>query len=87
LELANEGPPRSDLNLEPPRSLSHSLPLLPTDEHFAIQYLPAARHFYEKKAAQRHPILAMKALSHKIARACYYVMRDQVPFDEKRLFS
>jgi transposase len=55
--------------------------------HFAIQYLPAARRFYEKKAAQRHPILAMKALSHKIARACYYVMRDQVPFDEKRLFS
>ena len=55
--------------------------------HFAIQYLPAAKRFYEKKAAQRHPILAMKALSHKIARACYYVMRDQVPFDEKRLFS
>ena len=47
--------------------------------HFAIQYLPAAKYFYEKKAAQRHPILAMKALSHKIARACYYVMRDQVP--------
>lgn len=55
--------------------------------HFAIQYLPAARRFYEKKAAQRHPILAMKALSHKIARACYYVMRDRVPFDEERLFS
>jgi hypothetical protein len=29
----------------------------------------------------------MKALSHKIARACYYVMRDQVPFDENRLFA
>ena len=55
--------------------------------HFAIQYLPAAKRFYEKKAAQRHPILAMKALSHKIARACYYVMRDQAPFDEKRLFA
>jgi hypothetical protein len=24
--------------------------------HFAIQYLPAAKRFYEKKAAQRHPI-------------------------------
>lgn len=39
--------------------------------HFAIQYLPAAKRFYEKKAAQRHPMLAMKALSHKLARACY----------------
>jgi len=54
--------------------------------HFAIQYLPAAKRFYERKAAQRNPILAMKALSHKLARACYYVMRDQVPFDPARLF-
>jgi transposase len=54
--------------------------------HFAIQYLPAAKRFYEKKAAQRNKILAMKALSHKLARACYYVMRDQVPFDPARLF-
>ena len=55
--------------------------------HFAIQYLPAAKRFYEKKAAQRHAMLAMKALSHKLARAYYYLMRDRVPFDEKRLFS
>ena len=55
--------------------------------HFAIQYLPAAKRFYERKAAQRHPILAVKALAHKIARASYYLMRDQVPFDETRLFS
>ena len=54
--------------------------------HFAKQFLPAARRFYEKKAAQRNPILAIKALSHKIARACYYIMRDQVPFDAARLF-
>jgi len=54
--------------------------------HFAIQFLPAAKRFYEKKAAQRNPILAMKALSHKMARACYYVMRDKVPFDPMRLF-
>jgi len=54
--------------------------------HFAIQYLPAAKCFYERKAAQRNPILAMKALSHKIARACYYLMRDQVPFEPARLF-
>ena len=54
--------------------------------HFGIQFLPSAKRFYEKKAAQRNPILAMKALSNKIARACYYVMRDRVPFDPVRLF-
>lgn len=55
--------------------------------HFAILFLPAARRFYEKKAAQRNPILAVKALAHKIARACYYMMRDKVPFDAARLFA
>ena len=55
--------------------------------HFAIQYLPAAKRFYERKAGQRHPMLAMKALSHKMARACYYVMRDKVAFDPARLFA
>lgn len=54
--------------------------------HFAIQYLPTAKRFYERKAAQRSPTLAMKALSHKLARACYYVMRDRVPLDPVRLF-
>jgi hypothetical protein len=28
----------------------------------------------------------MKALSHKLARACYYVMRDRISFDPARLF-
>jgi transposase len=54
--------------------------------HFATQFLPPAKRFYAKKATQRNPILAMKALSHKLARACYYIMRDQVPFDPARLF-
>jgi transposase len=66
--------------------LKHLKPVPEYGMHFAIQYLPAAKRFYEKKAAQRNPILAMKALSHKMARACYYVMRDKVPFDQMRLF-
>jgi len=50
------------------------------------QYLPAAKKFYAKKAAQRNQIVAVKALAHKIARACYYIMRDRVPFEPARLF-
>jgi transposase len=55
--------------------------------HFAIQFLPAAKRFYQRKAAQRNRILAVKALAHKIARACYYLMRDKVKFDPERLFA
>ena len=54
--------------------------------HFAIHSLPAARHFYERKLRQRHQLLAVKALAHKLARACYYILRDQVPFAPERLF-
>jgi transposase len=54
--------------------------------HFAIRNLPAAHSFYERKSKQRPKIVAVKALAHKLARACFYVIRDQVPFAPDRLF-
>jgi len=30
--------------------------------------------------------VATKALAHKLARACFYIMRDQVGFDETKIF-
>ena len=54
--------------------------------HFAIRYCPDAQRFYQRKMAKKNKIVATKALSNKIARASYYVMRDQVPFDEAKLF-
>jgi len=32
-------------------------------------------------------VVAIKAVAHKLARACYYIMRDDVPFDVDRAFS
>jgi len=55
--------------------------------HFAIRVLPAAKRFYERKRRQRHALIAVKALAHKLARACFYVLRDQVPFAPERLFA
>ena len=40
----------------------------------------------ERKTAQVNRTLALKALAHKLARACYYVLRDQVRFEPARLF-
>ena len=49
--------------------------------HFAIRYHSPVRRFYERKQARSHQVVALKAVAHKLARASYYVMRDQVPFE------
>ena len=49
--------------------------------HFAIRYHSPVRRFYERKQARTHRVVALKAVAHKLARASYYVMRDQVPFE------
>ena len=55
--------------------------------HFAIRYHDAARRFYQRKRSQTNGIVAVRALAHKLARASYYVMRDQVEFSPQRLFA
>lgn len=55
--------------------------------NFARRYSQEARRFFQKKEAKRNTIVATKALSNKLCRASYYIMRDQVPYDESRLFS
>ena len=54
--------------------------------HFARRHYPEPQSFYQKKSAKKNGIVATKALSNKLARASYYVMRDQVPFDMNLLF-
>ncbi|MEX0605254.1 transposase [Marinobacter sp.] len=55
--------------------------------HSIIRHNKTAHRFYQRKRAQRNGALATKALAHKMARACYYVMRDEVPFDQTKLFT
>ncbi len=54
--------------------------------NFAIRFSPEAQSFYQRKKAKRNGIVAIKALSNKIARASYYIMRDQVDYDVEYLF-
>lgn len=53
----------------------------------ARRYQTPARTYYNKKMAKTNFMVAHSALAHKLARAAYYVMRDQVPFDPKRVFA
>ncbi|MBI5854101.1 MAG: IS110 family transposase, partial [Nitrospirae bacterium] len=52
--------------------------------HFAIRYDPVVRRFYQRKMARTAEFVALKAVAHKLARACYHMLRDQVPFQVTR---
>lgn len=54
--------------------------------NYAQQYHEPARKFFERKRSRRNWIVANRALAHKLARASYYVMRDQVEFDPNKMF-
>jgi transposase len=54
--------------------------------NFAKRYCSKAHSFYQSKKAKTKNVVAIKALSNKISRASYYIMRDQVAFDEDKLF-
>ena len=53
---------------------------------FARRFHDTVRSYYERKMAQTNRIVAVKAVSNKLARASYFVMRDRVDYDQARLF-
>jgi transposase len=55
--------------------------------HFASRYCPEAKRFYERKKARTNTTVATKALAHKLARACYHMLKENKPFDVKRCFA
>jgi len=55
--------------------------------HYAVRFNERIRRFYQRKKAKTNGIVAIKATAHKLARACYHVLKEQVPFDEARAFA
>lgn len=55
--------------------------------HFAVRYQPLAKRFFDRKQRKTNGIVAIRSVAHKLARAAYYMLRDQVPFDEHKLFA
>jgi transposase len=53
---------------------------------YARRFHPEPRAYYLRKMQKTNAVVAHSALAHKLARAAYYVMRDQVPFDPEKLF-
>ncbi len=54
--------------------------------HYAVRYNERIRSFYQRKLAKTNKFVAIKAVAHKLARACYHMLKDQTPFAEARAF-
>ena len=54
-------------------------------EH-ARRHHDLSRSFYNRKLNRTNLMVAHNALANKLARAAYYIMRDNVPFDEAKLY-
>jgi len=55
--------------------------------HFAIRSCAEAKRFYKRKKAKTNNIVAIKALAHKLARACFHILKERKPFDVTRCFA
>lgn len=55
--------------------------------NFAVRYCEAARRFYQKKKAKRNSTVAIKAVAHKLARACYHMLKSNTEFSVERCFA
>jgi len=54
--------------------------------NFAIRHNEAIRCYYQRKQARTKRIVALKAVAHKLARACYYIIKEDVAFELTRAF-
>ena len=55
--------------------------------NFAVRYNAQIKRYYQRKASRTNRIVAIKTVAHKLARACYYILRDQVTFDVNKAFA
>ena len=54
--------------------------------NFAIRFNSKIKSFDQRKKAKTKRVVAIKAVAHKLCRACYYIMRDRVPFNITKAF-
>jgi transposase len=54
--------------------------------NFAIRHSESIRRYYQRKLARTKRIVALKAVAHKLGRACYHIIKEEMPFDLRRAF-
>jgi transposase len=54
--------------------------------NFAIRYNETVKKYYQRKLAKTHMMVAKKTAAQKLARACFYGLRDNADFDVNKAF-
>lgn len=54
--------------------------------NFIRRYCPEAKRWHQRKAGRSKQVVATKALASKICKASYYIIKDHVEFDVKKIF-
>ncbi len=55
--------------------------------NFAIRYNETIKKYYQRKMNKTKKIIAIKTIAHKLARACYYIMKDGCTFAVNKAFT
>jgi transposase len=55
--------------------------------NFAVRYNPTIKRYYQRKRAKTNGVVAIKTVAHKLARACYFMLREGTDFDVARAFT
>ena len=55
--------------------------------NFAVRYNPAINRYYQRKRAKSNGVIAIKTVAHKLARACYHILREGTDFDVTKAFA
>jgi transposase len=55
--------------------------------NYALWNYEYVKRYHQKKMAKTNNVVAIKAIAHKLARACYYIIRDQKEFNPLKAFA
>jgi transposase len=51
--------------------------------NFAIRYSERIQRYYQRKMGRSNKLIAIKTVAAKLAKACFFILRDEVEFDMK----
>jgi transposase len=54
--------------------------------NFAVRHYPEFHSFYNRKKSKTNGVVAIKALSNKLARASYYIIKGKAAYDKNKMF-
>lgn len=55
--------------------------------NFSIRYCTEIKSYYQRKCTKTCQPVAYRTVANKLAKACYYLMKNKVPFDVQRAFN